>query len=302
VVKVIDPPGLPLPAPNQRRMQFLALAVVLALVIGVGAPATAEYFNRPIMGEADVKQLTGLPILTSVPQVASEKVVFGSAESEAGPKEEYHQFVDAFRRLRVELQMIGDDRPLRKILVASCLPFEGKSTVVFNLGLAFGEVGKRVIVADADFHRPTLHRIANSAVRKGFTDLLAGTSQLTDTMTPITDNVQLAPRGGALTPSARNGLGTDRLARVLESMSDEADYVLLDSSPILLIPDNLYMAAAADGIVLVVAVGQTRPRDIVKTQLLLERAGTPIIGVVLNRTPVKQLNSYYKQYSGYYGA
>ena len=302
VVKVIDPPGLPLPAPNQRRMQFLALAVVLALVIGVGAPATAEYFNRPIMGEADVKQLTGLPILTSVPQVASEKVVFGSAESEAGPKEEYHLFVDAFRRLRVELQMIGDDRPLRKILVASCLPFEGKSTVVFNLGLAFGEVGKRVIVADADFHRPTLHRIANSAVRKGFTDLLAGTSQLTDTMTPITDNVQLAPRGGALTPSARNGLGTDRLARVLESMSDEADYVLLDSSPILLIPDNLYMAAAADGIVLVVAVGQTRPRDIVKTQLLLERAGTPIIGVVLNRTPVKQLNSYYKQYSGYYGA
>ena len=48
--------------------------------------------------------------------------------------------------------MIGDDRPLRKILVASCLPFEGKSTVVFNLGLAFGEVGKRVIVADADYH------------------------------------------------------------------------------------------------------------------------------------------------------
>lgn len=302
VVKVIDPPGLPLPAPNQRRIQFLALAVALALVIGVGAPATAEYFNRPIMGEDDVKQLTGLSILTSVPQVASEKVVFGSAESQAGPKEEYHLFVDAFRRLRVELQMIGDDRPLRKILVASCLPFEGKSTVVFNLGLAFGEVGKRVIVADADFHRPTLHRIANSTVRKGFTDLLAGTSQLTDTMTPITDNVQLAPRGGALTPSARNGLGTDRLARVLESMSDEADYVLLDSSPILLIPDNLYMAAAADGIILVVAVGQTRPRDILRTQVLLQRAGTPIIGVVLNRTPVKQLNSYYKQYSGYYGA
>jgi Mrp family chromosome partitioning ATPase len=85
-------------------------------------------------------------------------------------------------------------------------------------------------------------------------------------------------------------------------MSDEADYVLMDSSPILLIPDNLYMAAAADGIVLVVAVGQTRPRDLVRTKAILERAGTPIVGVVLNRTPVKQLNSYYKQYSGYYGA
>jgi capsular exopolysaccharide synthesis family protein len=304
VVKVIDPPGFPSTAPNQRRMQFVGLALALALLIGLGAPATAEYFNRPIMGEEDVKQLTGLSILTAVPQVASENVIFSSrsGENQQAPQEEYHLFVDAFRRLRVELQMISDDTPLRKILIASCLPFEGKSTVVFNLGLAFGEVGKRVIIADADFHRPTLHRIANTPPRKGFTDLLAGTSKLVDTITPITDNVQLAPRGSALSGPWRTGLGTDRLPQILGNMSDEADYVLMDSSPILLIPDNLYMAAAADGIVLVVAVGQTRPRDLLRTKAILERAGTPIVGVVLNRTPVKHLNSYYKQYSGYYGA
>jgi Mrp family chromosome partitioning ATPase len=84
-------------------------------------------------------------------------------------------------------------------------------------------------------------------------------------------------------------------------MADEVDYVVMDSSPILLVPDNLYMAAAADGVVLVVAVGQTRPRDLMRTKAILERTGTPIVGVVLNRTPVKQLNSYYKQYSAYYG-
>lgn len=302
VVKVIDPPGFPSTAPNQRRMQFVGLALALALLIGLGAPATAEYFNRPIMGEADVKHLTGLPILTSVPEVKAPGVVFGSNEKQAESQEDYHLFVDSFRRLRVELQMMGGEMPLRKILVASCLPFEGKSTVVFNLGLAFGEVGKRVIIADADFHRPTLHRIANASARKGFTDLLAGTTNLVDTITPITENVHLAPRGGALTAPSRTGLGTDRLARVLGNMSDEADYVLMDSSPILLIPDNLYMAAAADGVVLVVAVGQTRPRDLVRTKAILERAGTPIVGVVLNRTPVKHLNGYYKQYSGYYGA
>jgi Mrp family chromosome partitioning ATPase len=76
----------------------------------------------------------------------------------------------------------------------------------------------------------------------------------------------------------------------------------MDSSPILLIPDNIYMAAAADGVILVVAVGQSRPRDVLRAKALLERAGTPIIGVVINRTPVKHLNSYYRQYSGYYGS
>jgi capsular exopolysaccharide synthesis family protein len=301
VVKVIDPPSFPTTAPNHRRVQFVGLALVLALMIGIGAPATAEYFNRPIMGETDIKHLTGLPVLTAVPQVDSQRVVFSSGgETQQGQQEDYHLFVDAFRRLRVELQMIGDDNPLRRILIASALPFEGKSTVVFNLALAFGEVGKRVIIADADFHRPTLHRIANATPRKGFTDLLAGTSTLVDTITPITENVQLAPRGGALTAPARTGLGTQRLTKILGDMSDEADYVLMDSSPILLIPDNLYMAAASDGIVLVVAVGQTRPRDLLKTKALLDRAGTPVLGVVLNRTPVNQLNSYYKQYSAYY--
>jgi capsular exopolysaccharide synthesis family protein len=303
VVKIIDPPGFPTTAPNARRMQFMGLALALSLIIGLGAPATAEYFNRPIMGEADIKQLTGLAVLSAVPEVQSQKVLFNSSDNgQQGHQEDYHLFVDAFRRLRVELQMLGDSAPLRRILVASALPFEGKSTVVFNLGLAFGEVGKRVLIADADFHRPTLHRIANAAPRKGFTDLLAGTTKLVDTITPITENVQLAPRGSALTAPARSGLGTERLAKILGDMSDGSDYVLMDTSPILLIPDNLYMAAAADGIVLVVAVGQTRPRDLLRTMALLERAGTPIVGVVLNRTPVKHLNSYYKQYSAYYAS
>jgi capsular exopolysaccharide synthesis family protein len=253
------------------------------------------------MGEADIIQLTGLPILTAIPQVDSQMVVFPSGDSGQSKQQDYHLFVDAFRRLRVELQMLGDEPHLRRILIASSLPFEGKSTVVFNLGLAFGEVGKRVIVADGDFHRPTLHRMANTAPRKGFTDLLAGTTNLRDTMTPITENVQLAPRGGNLTGPSRGGLGTERLPQILSGMSEEADYVLMDSSPILLIPDNLYMAAAADGIVLVVAVGRTRPRDLLRTKAILERSGTPIVGIVLNRTPVKHLNAYYKQYSTYYG-
>ena len=146
-----------------------------------------------------------------------------------------------------------------------------------------------------------LHRLANSTPRKGFTDLLAGTSNVTETIMPITEYVRLAPRGGSLTAPARTGLG-NRLPQILSAMSDETDYVLLDSSPILLIPDNLYMAAAADGIVLVVSVGTTRPRDLVRTKELLERAGTPIVGVVMNRTPIGQLNAYYKQYRAYYSA
>jgi capsular exopolysaccharide synthesis family protein len=249
-----------------------------------------------------VKRLTGLPVLSVVPLVQSRRLMFNSGNGQAGDadKEDYVLFLDAFRRLRVEIQLLTEEMPLRRLLVASALPSEGKSTVVFNLGLAFGEIGKHVIIADADFHRPSLHRTAKARNEKGFTDLLAGTSDLTESLTQISERVRLTPRGSGLNLPARAGLGTRRLMEVLAGMSAEADYVLMDSSPVLLIPDNLYIAAAADAIVLVVNTGSTRPRDLLRAKELLERSGTPVIGVVMNRTPLRQINYYYRHYASYY--
>jgi hypothetical protein len=82
-------------------------------------------------------------------------------------------------------------------------------------------------------------------------------------------------------------------------MEAESEYVLIDSSPILLVPDNLYMASAADGILLVVDSSSTRPRDLLRTKEV-ERTGSPIVGVVLNRALSDP--HYYKQYMTYYKA
>src|SRR5258706_576622 len=117
VVKVIDPPGFPSTAPNQRRMQFVGLAIALALVLGLGAPATAGYVNRPIIREIDAKCLTGLPLLATIPRVESQHPTFAGNGAGHGHHQDYQLFVDAFRRLRVELQMLGTDQPLRRILI-----------------------------------------------------------------------------------------------------------------------------------------------------------------------------------------
>lgn len=304
VVKVIDPASTPVPAVNQKRLKFLGIAFAFALALGVAGPGLVEYVNRPLQSEQAIRQSTGLPILAIVPQVESRRPVFNSAERQPQDphQQDYVLFIDAFRRLRVELQMLSEEMPLRRILVASSLPGEGKSTVTYNLALAFGEIGQRVIIADADFHRPTLHRTAKARNEKGLTDLLAGTSGLPEAMTTVSEQVRLAPRGTALSIPARVGLGTKRLTEVLVSMEAESEYVLIDSSPILLVPDNLYMASAADGILLVVDSSSTRPRDLLRTKEVLERTGTPIVGVVLNRAPLKRTHYYYKQYMTYYKA
>ena len=278
VVKIIDPPSVPVPAINQKRLKFMGIAMALALMIGVVGPGLAEYVNRPLQTEHDIRQSTGLAILTVIPRVDSRRPVFATGADYQAPDsrhQDYVLFVDAFRRLRVELQMLGEDMPLRRILVASALPGEGKSTITYNLALAFGEIVPGVIV-----HMP----------------------DLTESTTAISEQVRLAPRGSALSIPARVGLGTRRLTEVLVGMESESDYILIDSSPILLVPDNLYIASAADGILLVVDSGATRPRDLIRTKEALERTGTPIVGVVLNRAPLRQTNYYYKQYMTYYKA
>ena len=301
-VKVIDPPGAPVSAPNERRLKFLGIALALSFAIGVAGPGVVEYFNRPIQTEHDARQTTGLAVLSSVPLVQSRRILFTQvvAKPGSGVGEDYILFLDAMRRLRVEIQLLGEEMPLHRIVVASALPGEGKSTVVYNLGLALGEVGKRVIIADADFHRPTLHRTAKTSNERGFSDLLAGSGDLNLSLTDISDGVRLAPRGSGLSAKARAGLGTGRLVEVLGGMSAEADYVLIDSSPALLIPENLYVAAAADGIILVADSGSTRPRDLLRAKEILEHSGTPVIGVVVNRMPLKSVNYYYRRYSAYY--
>ena len=301
VVKVIDPPSVPQPAANEKRIKFLSVAAALALALGIGLPAALEYFNRPVESEHDVRQITGLPVLSIVPSLRSRRSlgpVGGGLED--SKHEDVFMFTEAFRRLRVELQLLGRETELRRILVASALPGEGKSTVVVNLGHAFGEVGKHVILADADFQRPTLHRTLKSPGGKGFSDVLAGTSDVQESMNQVGEGMWLMPRGGSPSALTRTGLGSGRLAEVLTQLASEAEYVILDSSPILLVPDNLYVAAAADGILLVVQAGTTRPRDLLRTKEILDKSGTPIIGVVLNQMPLRRLEQYYGYYNKYY--
>jgi len=306
VVKVIDPPSFPTPAINAKRLRFIGIAVGVAFLIGLGLPTAVEYFNRPVESEEDIRALLGVPVLAAVPRLNSGRAMFmlGSSADDA-KQEDYFLFTEAFRRLRVEVQLLGREVPLRRLLIASSLPGEGKSTVVVNLGLAFGEVGKHVILADADFHRPTLHRTLKTPNTKGFSDLLSGTSELNDSMTAVADGVWVSPRGASPTALSRTGLGSRRLGEVLDRMAEEAEYVLVDSSPILLIPDNLHMAAAVDGVILVVHSGTTRPRDLLRTKELFDKTATPILGVVLNQVPVRKMSqyyAYYKHYRAYVGA
>lgn len=287
VVKVIDPPGLGPQRFSKRGLAFAGFALALTLTLGAGVPAVVEYVKRPVENEADVEGSTGLPVLAVIPRLRGQEPLFLAAEEiqALGKRRRFRQdylFSEAFRTLRVKLQLAARRGELRTLLVTSAFPTEGKSTVVVNLGLAFSEAGRRVILADTDILRPALHQILDVPDEGGLVDVLHARREVEQALVPVGDGVWLAPRGGELRPGTRGILATSRLRELLDKLRGQGDLILCDSAPVLLVPDSLFLAAAVDGVILVVKAGQTSGRDLARAKAAVEGVGARLVGVVLN--------------------
>jgi capsular exopolysaccharide synthesis family protein len=205
-------------------------------------------------------------------------------------------FTEAFRALRVAIELSTRGEPMKRILVTSAFAEEGKSTIVANLGLALTEAGRQVVLADTDFLRPTLHKTMKIKSSKGLVETLESEHPLEPTLVPVSQGLWLAQRGESFLPRSRGMLAGSRLRDLISGMSNKADFVICDSSPVLLIPDNLLLASSMDGVILVARAGSTGFRDLARTKTVLEGAGARVLGVVLNQVPVGPLRKYYRQY------
>jgi capsular exopolysaccharide synthesis family protein len=246
----------------------------------------------------DIDLATGLPVLGMIPRVRSGRPVFapGYATNGSGPSEQMI-FTESFRGLRVAVQLSMKAEGIRSLLVTSAFAHEGKSMVVVNLALALAEMGTRVVVADSDLQRPMLHRAMNvSRVGGGLVQALHSEQTLDDVLAPVGDNMWLVPRGDAVYPHTLGMLATGRMRELVQEMAGKADLVLCDSSPVLLVPDNLFLASAVDGVILVAKAGSTTCRDLVRARQVLEGAGARIFGVVINDIPAAVLRGHYKRY------
>lgn len=301
VVKIIDPPSYPIGVVSEKRMKFLLAAVMLAMVTGAAVPAAVEWLHRTVENEEDVEALN-LPVLAVLPRMRPGPPRFMPADELArrSKLDDGLIFSEALRNLRVTIQLMVRSGPVRTLMITSPMAAEGKSTLVVNLGLAFAEAGVRVVLADTDFQRPTLHRVLKVRPGSGLVDALQRDRDVERALVPVNDTLWVAPRGEAMRPHTRGMLATNRLNELLGDMAGRADLVLCDSSPVLLIPDNLFLAAAVDGVILVARAGRTTCRELARAKELLDSIGARTLGVVINEMAIGKLRSHYKTYYSTY--
>lgn len=207
---------------------------------------------------------------------------------------------EAFRVLRTNIQFAALDKPLKTILITSAGPREGKSTTAANLGVAIAQSGRKVILLDGDLRRPSLHKFFRQARGVGLTSVLLGRTSMSEALVETgIDGLRLLP-SGPVPPNPSEMLASQAFEKLLAELSDEAEYVLIDSPPSVAVADASLMAARADGTLLVVALGRVAKPMLTRAKEQLANAKANLLGTILtNVGPGTDYTYYYYYYYHY---
>jgi len=289
--EVLDYAVAPLYPAGPSKKKYLMAGYVLALGLGFGLAFLLEMIDRRLRDPDTIAKHLGATSLGMIP----------IAEIRDAPAEQ--QAVDApgtaagegYRNLRTSLLFAMRAAKIHCLLVTSAIAGEGKTTTSTNLAGAFGVLGRRVILIDADMRRPRVHRVFRLPASPGLSEILQGKARIEDAVVRLErSSFDLLP-AGAIPDAPSELLGSSTFAQLITDLKAEYDLVVLDSPVLLAVPDALLLAAEADGTLIVHKPGSVDRRALRRMRDDLGRAGARVLGVVFNHVDPGS-NLLYPQY------
>jgi non-specific protein-tyrosine kinase len=302
-VAVVQPAQLPTAPVWPRTMQFTLEAALVGMLLAMGVVFAIDALDGTIKNPEEILQKFGLPILGVI---AEHTQLEGQPITQEQPRS---PVAEAFRTLRTNVKFSSVDAPLRRIIVTSPTPQDGKTTISVNLGIVFAQSEKKVVLIDADLRRPQQHKRFGLPNQIGLSDAMV--RQLDDLPQIIQSTGVpglMVITSGALPPNPAELLGSNKMLQVIDRLVEEFDLAIIDTPPVLTVTDAVALAPAMDGVILVAKPGVTRLAAFKQTLVQLQGVGARILGVVLNEVEPNSrkygyyYHRYYSQYSYYYSA
>lgn len=268
------------------------LSAIVGLLLAGGIAFLIEYVDDTIRTPEDIERILKLPVIGYIGDI---NIGQGEAVDVHVLKFPRSPVSEAFRSLRTNLEFTNVDRALKKILVTSTGPGEGKTTIAVNLAAIIAQGGKRVLLLDADMRRPRVHKIFGLSNHVGLSTLFRGNMTVRSAMRSIEgmENVFIIP-SGSLPPNPAELLASARMDQILFEASQDVDVIVVDSPPSL-VADFQVLATKLDGVLMVIQPGHTRADAAFAMLERLGRVEGSMLGVVLNKIP---RDSHF--YGGYY--
>ncbi len=275
----------------------LALGGFLGILLGVGTALILEAMDKSLKTLDEAKKLLGYPLLGTIPRV-DEK----DRERQKLPvlNNPYSPASTAFEILQTNLGFTMSDKVLKVILVSSSITGEGKSFVSSNLAVAIAQIGKRVLLIDADMRRPTQQNIWNLPNMIGLSNVLVGQADLNGSTAEALATLDVLT-SGKIPPNPLTLLESQRMANLVKDASNDYDFVIIDAPPLTAVADALNIGKLADGMLLVVRPGIANTGSVNAAKSLLEQSGQRVLGMVVNGVTADHGYGGYYYNKGYYG-
>ena len=219
------------------------------------------------------------------------------------PHELPYQITEQIKYIRANIQFCGDEKKV--ILFTSTTASEGKSSLTLELAMSMAELGKRVLLVDADLRRSILKsKVANrEAVRLGLSHYLSGLANLDESLCVTDEPVMYMLLAGPVPPNPAELLAGRRLDALLDWGRKQFDYILVDTAPLGTVSDAALLARKCDGAVVVIEAAKIPYRAVQGVVQQLRDANCPVLGAVLSKVENASSRNYkYTKYAYQYTA
>jgi capsular exopolysaccharide synthesis family protein len=296
-LSIVTPASAPATPSSPNVRVNLLVGLLFGLATGTAIALLRSILDTRVRGEDDLRKVTQAAILGGV-----------SFDSDAVKKPLLTQTApqnpraESFRQLRTNLQFAHVSHESKTVLVTSSVPGEGKSTTATNLAIALSQGGQTVALVDADLRRPMIAEYLGLERDAGLTTALVGKADLDDLMQPWGSDQLYVLASGQIPPNPSELLGSEKMKQLIIRLESAFDAVIIDAPPLLPVTDAAVLAQQVGGVVLVVGTQKVRTTDLEKSLAGLEMVQADLLGVVLNRLPVKGPDAYAYSYYSYEGS
>jgi capsular exopolysaccharide synthesis family protein len=285
--RILDRPTRP------HRLPNLAFGLVAGLIGGIVLALLREKADRRLHTPQDVRDWTGIPTVSSIPEFAGDGFRWGIKGLKSGRdfaevpakflvERPHSPESEAMRALHANIVLAKEEQP-QAVLVTSSLPGEGKTTVAINLALALSQY-QRTCLVDADLRRPCVAAACGVRSDRGLGDVLLGSVALEDALVRMQDSPRLVILpGGEASDERAHLIASTSMQSVMEALRARFDFIVLDSSPLIPYAEGCTLSTLTDGIIFVTRCGITPGPAMARSMELLHEVRSPrIVKVILN--------------------
>lgn len=285
------------------KTKNLAAGAAVGLLLGVATAFLLDLIDRNVKTVKEARGLFGYTLLGVIPAFGKP----GKIRSQGGDTEldvpkvvvkemPRSPLCEAYQMLQANLKFLSSDKQIKAIVVTSSVPKEGKSEVSANLAAAMAQVGRRVLLVDADMRHPSQHHIWNLTNYMGLSNVLVGEVDFNTVVQEVMPGLDILT-SGVIPPNPVALLDSQRMATLIEVFSNNYDYVIFDTPSLAGIADAPILGKMADGILLVVRPKVVDFASANAAKEFLMRSGQNVLGLVANGVIIKNEPDSYFYYA-----